>query len=68
MDSSGEADYCMGQETIEWGDIDHQTSSDTLQCGKIATRFEEDPNHWHDWVWCDKHAKGRTTVPLEEIK
>ena len=33
-------------------------------CDLAATRFEEDSAHWHDWIWCDEHAKERgETVP-----
>ncbi len=37
-----------------------------FQCGEIATRFEHDPNHWHDWIWCEEHAKDRNTESLLE--
>lgn len=30
----------------------------------LATRFEDAPGNWHDWIWCDEHAAGRDTVPL----
>src|SRR5882724_8063430 len=31
-------------------------------CDRPATRFESDPDHWHDWVWCADHALDRITV------
>jgi hypothetical protein len=33
-------------------------------CTERATRFESAEGHWHDRIWCDEHATGRTTEPL----
>jgi hypothetical protein len=46
-------EYCMAK------------TNEGFQCGAYATHFEEDTGHWHDWLWCDEHAEGRST---EEYK
>lgn len=45
-------DLCMGSE------------EDGAPCARVATRIESSVG-WFDPVWCDMHAKGRTTEPYE---
>lgn len=39
-----------------------------MRCGAPATQFEADDDHWHDWLWCEEHAKGRESrcEPLKQ--
>lgn len=50
-------DYCLGEKEIPgYGKVG---------CEEAAKWFEEDSNHWHDWVWCDEHAEGKKVEPLK---
>jgi hypothetical protein len=47
------------------GPVDNETCCMHEYCTSMASRFEEDPRHWHDWIWCALHAEGRDTEPLK---